>query len=159
LPIFHIHTISVQLGVANRMDVTIDFSNYKIGDQLFLENRWEQTNGRGPTGKILPMGDAILRFDVDRDAPDHSRVPSKLRELPPINLKEVATERSWVFARDQGAWVVNGKFFNVNEIRANPQQGRAEIWTLKNGGGGWSHQIHIRSEERRVGKESRSRGR
>ncbi len=138
---------SVQLGVANRMDVIIDFSNYKIGDQLFLENRWEQTNGRGPTGKILPMGDAILRFDVDRDAPDHSRVPSKLRELPPINLKEVATERSWVFARDQGAWVVNGKFFNVNEIRANPQQGTAEIWTLKNGGGGWSHPIHIHMEE------------
>ena len=45
-----------RLGVAERADVIVDFSaaGLKVGDVVFLENVLEQTNGRGPTGKILP---------------------------------------------------------------------------------------------------------
>jgi len=133
--------------VAARADVIIDFSNYRIGDQIFLLNRLEQDNGRGPTGKILDPGTPILQFDVDRDAPDPSRVPDTLRPLPEIDLAQVARVRRWEFKRHQGAWAVNNKFFDVNEVRATPKQGTAEIWVLKNGGGGWSHPIHIHLEE------------
>jgi len=35
----------------------------------------------------------------------------------------------------------------LNEVRAAPKQGTAEIWVLENGGGGWSHPIHIHLEE------------
>ena len=138
---------SVRLGVANRMDVIVDFSNYRIGDQILLLNRLEQVDGRGPTGKLLSPGTPILRFDVDRDAPDPSQVPAAMRPLPEIDLAQVATIRRWEFKRDQGAWSVNGKFFNANEVRATPKQGTAEIWVLKNGGAGWSHPIHIHLEE------------
>ena len=52
-----------------------------------------------------------------------------------------------MFGDDNGGWTVNGKFFNVNEVRAAPQQGTAEIWVLQNDGGDWSHPIHIHMEE------------
>ena len=129
------------------MDVIIDFSNYRIGDQLFLVNRLAQQDGTGPTGELLNPGTPILRFDVDRDAPDHSQVPSTLRPLPDIDLSQVVRTRRWVFGDDNGGWTVNGKFFNVNEVRAAPQQGTAEIWVLQNDGGDWSHPIHIHMEE------------
>ncbi len=48
-----------------------------------------------------------------------------------------------MFGDDNGGWTINEKFFNVNEIRATPKQGTAEIWDLQNDGGGWSHPIHI----------------
>jgi FtsP/CotA-like multicopper oxidase with cupredoxin domain len=138
---------SVLLSVAQRRDVVIDFSHAAIGDQIFLVNRLEQKNGRGPTGKLLDPGIPVLRFDVDRDAPDPSQVPNHLRDLPVVNLNEVVQTRSWLFERRQGAWQINHLFFDPLRVDAQPKEGTAEIWTLKNGGGGWSHPIHIHLEE------------
>ena len=145
---------SFRLGVAERVDVIIDFTNLRIGDRIFLENRLEQTTGRGPTGKILPQSSAtqLLRFDVDRDPPepDRSRIPARLRELPPIDMREVVATRTWRFERKNGAWAINGKFFNVNEVRATPRKGTAEVWVLQNNSGDWQHPIHIHFEEFRI---------
>ncbi len=138
---------SIRLGVAERADVIVDFSDTFKGDQIFLQNRLEQNNGRGPTGKILDPGTNILRFDVDRDAFDPSRVPAKLRDLPPVNLNEVKQTRFWRFERHNGAWAINDKFFDPDEVRADPKRGTAEIWVLRNNSGGWSHPIHIHHEE------------
>ena len=132
---------SVRLAVAERADVIIDFTNNRIGDEIFLVNRLAQEDGTGPSGGLLNPGTPILRFDVDRDAPDHSQVPATLRPLPPVG-QSVKTRR-WVFGDDNGGWTINEKFFNVNEIRAIPKQGTSEIWVLQNDGGDWSHPIHI----------------
>ena len=138
---------SVRLGVAERADIIIDFSKAKIGDRIVVQNRLEQTNGRGPTGNIITPGDSILRFDVVRDATDPSRVPATMRQLPPVNMNEVVKTRAWRFERTHGAWAVNGEFFDVNTVRANPKKGTAEIWVLQNNSGGWQHPIHIHFEE------------
>jgi len=145
---------SVRLGVAERADVIVDFTNAHIRDRIFLENRLEQTTGRGPTGKILPQASAtqLLRFDVDRDPPepDRSRIPARLRDLPTIDMREVVATRTWQFERKNGAWAINGKFFNVNEVRATPRRGTAEVWILRNNSGDWQHPIHIHFEEFRI---------
>lgn len=138
---------SVRLGVAERAEIIVDFSNSRIGDQIFLQNRLEQTDGRGPTGKILNPGTNLLRFDVARDAADSPPVPANLRPLPAIALDEVKQTRTWEFKRGQGAWEINDKFFDPNDVRAAVKLNTAEIWTLKNGGRGWSHPIHIHQEE------------
>lgn len=140
-------------SVAERHDVVIDFAQYRIGDRVRLVNRAEQTSGRGPTGKLLSPGIPVLEFRVEADPPfpDESRVPAQLRPLPPVAdmLAEASAERLWVFERGKGAWMVNGEFFNVNRPRATPRRSSTEIWTIRNGGGGWSHPIHIHFEEHR----------
>jgi FtsP/CotA-like multicopper oxidase with cupredoxin domain len=138
---------SIQLGPAERADIIVDFTNTFLGDQIFLQNRLEQVDGRGPTGKLINPGTSILKFIVDRDANDPSQVPANLRPLPVVNLKDVKQTRNWEFQRGNGAWQINGQFFDPNVVRAAPLLGSAEIWTLKNGGGGWSHPIHIHQEE------------
>src|SRR3989442_13094788 len=134
---------SVRLSVAERADVIIDFTNNRIGKQMLLVDRLAHEDGTGPSGGLLNPGTPILRFDVDRYAPDPSRVPATLRQLTPIDSSQVPTRR-WVFGDDNGGWTINEKFFNVNEIRATPKvNGTGEIWVLQNDGGGWSHPIHI----------------
>jgi hypothetical protein len=54
-----------------------------------------------------------------------------------------AVRRSFEFARSHGGWVVDGEFWDVNRIVANLRLNDTELWTLKNGGGGWWHPIHI----------------
>lgn len=140
-------------SVAERFDIVIDFSQYRVGERVRLVNRAEQTSGRGPTGRLLNPGIAVLEFRVAADPPyaDESRVPAQLRPLPPLSdmVAEAVTERLFVFGRGKGAWQVNDQFFNVNRPVATPRKNTTEIWTIRNGGGGWEHPIHIHFEEHR----------
>jgi FtsP/CotA-like multicopper oxidase with cupredoxin domain len=141
---------SVRLAVAERADVIVDFSNCNLGDQVYLVNRLIQDDGRGPEDELASQGTRILRFDVVRDAPDPSRVPAVLRPLPPIDVSEAVRTRSFKFDRTNGAWSVNGEFADLDRVVAAPKLGTAEIWTLRNSSGGWSHPVHIHFEEFRV---------
>ncbi len=134
---------SIYLSVAQRVDVIVDFSDYKAGDSVTLVNRLEQTNGRGPTGRTLDPGDGILRFDViPSTGPDPSRVPDYFRALPPIHLDQVKFQREWVFDYDGGLWTINGRVFDPNRIDAGIEQGVPEIWTFRNAGNDWAHPVH-----------------
>ena len=151
----------IYLGVAERADIVIDFSKYPLGTKLYLLNRLIQTDGRGPedalvntrdaNGLLTTPGTPVMRFDIDSEAsaPDLSRVPSSLRELPPIDLSEVRQTRRFEFDKENEVWTVNGKTFDVENAVAKPKRGTAEIWTLK-GKGSWHHPVHIHFEEGRI---------
>jgi FtsP/CotA-like multicopper oxidase with cupredoxin domain len=140
---------SIYLSVAQRVDVVLDFSQFKAGDYVYLQNRLEQTNGRGPSGRIKeppydpPYVNDIMRFDVvEATGEDKSCVPRKLRDLPAINLNEVKRRRVWQFDYRGGLWTVNGKIADLTKPSAEITEGSAEMWTIRNEGKNWSHPIH-----------------
>jgi FtsP/CotA-like multicopper oxidase with cupredoxin domain len=65
-------------------------------------------------------------------------------------LKDVVKTRSFEFNRSQGAWQVNGKFYDEDRIDANPRLNTTERWRFKNGGGGWFHPIHTHDQGFRI---------
>jgi FtsP/CotA-like multicopper oxidase with cupredoxin domain len=142
----------VKLGVAERADIVVDFSQLPASTtEVYLVNRAEQTNGRGPTGNTLPMATApkLLKLIVRKDAvPDASRVPATLMPRPAQDLP-VAQERSWHFGRSNGMWVVNGNVVDVNRCDAAIQRNTAEIWNISTAGG-WAHPVHIHLEEYQI---------
>ena len=144
----------VRFAVAQRADMIIDFSRLASGTVLYLVNCQEQNDGRGPTGKILPLqlGTKILKFIVDGTLPatDNSRIPEKFFDLPPVPRAEAVTERTFVFDRTNGGWSINGKQFDEHVITASPRLGTAEIWNIVNNSGGWMHPIHIHFEEHQI---------
>ena len=143
---------NIRFTVASRVDAIIDFSKLASGTELYLVNCQEQTDGRGPTGKILPvaLGDKILKFIVDGSIDtkgDPSRIPTRFFDLPPANKTEAVTTRTFVVDRSNGGWTVNGKQFDPNVITASPRQNTAEVWNIVNNSGGWMHPVHIHFEE------------
>ena len=140
---------TIRLWVANRHDIIIDFSKYNAGDQIFLTNRLEmREDGAGPQGRMLDPGDQIMRFDVvGGPVNDPSRVPDRMRELPPINMDEVRRTRKFVFDYDNGLWTVNGRLMDPDRVDAKIEQGSAEIWTFQNNGQQWAHPVHTHFEE------------
>jgi FtsP/CotA-like multicopper oxidase with cupredoxin domain len=151
---------SVRLGPGARTDIIVDFAALKTS-RLYLVNRLEQVNGRGPTGKILTPGTPIIQFNVGNAAPDYSRDPTVggpflLRELPDPYFGDLlaraakAKTRVFRFERGNGAWQVNGRFFDDAVINASPAQESEEVWVFQNGGGGWAHPIHAHFEECRA---------
>src|SRR5437870_1924641 len=130
------HPVTVnnfRIAPAERVEVVIDFTNTSIGQEIFLVNRLQQTDGRKPDGLVSP-GTQILKFIVDRDAADPSQVPADLRlvTVGPQQLT-VNAQRTFEFNRSDGAWQINSEFFDENRINAKPTRGTAEIWTLKSG--------------------------
>jgi FtsP/CotA-like multicopper oxidase with cupredoxin domain len=136
---------SIALAMSERADVIIDFSEARPGESIFLQNRLVQKDGRGPTGDIVSPGTPILRFDVIKPLGregDPSQVPFRLRDLPPIDLSRLKT-RVFELDRHNGAWAVNGQFFDGNFSSASARRGVPEIWIIRNSSGGWSHPFHI----------------
>ncbi len=142
------HPVPVQnfrLAPAERVEVIIDFRNYPLNQEVFLVNRLQQTDGRKPDGLVSP-GTPLLKFIVDHEVTvDPSRVPASLlpvTEGPTQLLPRVKVQRTFEFERSDGAWVINGEFFDENRVNARPRVGEPEIWILKSGGG-WVHPVHI----------------
>lgn len=144
---------SFKQAVAERFDIIINFAKYKPGDEIILVNRAEQRGGRGPTGNLLSPGMEALKFVVtDQAVVDNSRpihLTPKLRPLPALDTP-VARQRSWKFERSGGEWVVNGEPFDRFVVNAEIPEGTAEQWSIVNGGGSWSHPVHIHYEEHRI---------
>jgi FtsP/CotA-like multicopper oxidase with cupredoxin domain len=142
---------SVRLGVAERADVIIDFAPL-AGKTLYLENRLEQNDGRGPTGKVLPagQGNRVMQIVVDLPTvPDNSVNPAtnpSFYSLPSTAGTPRVT-RTFKFERGNGQWQINGQFMDCNQVRFSVQQNTIEHWILQNSSGGWQHPIHIHFEE------------
>jgi manganese oxidase len=114
-----------------------------------------------------PCVGKFLEFRIARNPaqPDISQVPSTLIPNPDLSAIPVARERVFEFNRGAGQTTNDPvtTFFgpwgietdnqggtlaaDYGRISAAPRFGTREIWTLRNGGGGWDHPIHIHFEE------------
>jgi FtsP/CotA-like multicopper oxidase with cupredoxin domain len=156
-----IQVTSVRLAVAERVDIIVDFSKISA-KRLYLVNRLEQVNGRGPTGRILNPGTPVVQINLgalpaQKDiSADPAASTLKMRTLPDPDFGALlaraakAKTRTWRFERSNGAWAVNGKLFDENVVSAAIPQESEEVWIIQNPGGDWRHPVHIHFEEHRV---------
>ena len=155
---------SFMLSMAERVEVVIDFSQFKHPQftELYIENRLVQVEGRGPKGKfekpeLVARGTQLLKFVLEEPVEDPSRVPDTLRPFDPISAAELsrAKIRNFVFERRNGQWAINGELAgDLGRVVARPVLGQGEIWRLINKSGGWWHPIHVHHEFMRVLKRN-----
>jgi len=169
-----IKTNSIRVGVAERNDIIVDFAKiakqFPNATRIRLENRLEQVDGRGPTGRILPagQGDQLLEFrltgravadgSLDYDPLSSPGVPAtpndavfgEISRLPDISAAVPRITRTFRFERGNGGWQVNGKFMDCTVFRFSPQMGEFERWIIQNKSGAWQHPVHIHFEEFRI---------
>ncbi len=162
---------SFRIGVAERYDIIIDFAQVKklIGSHntVRLENRLAQDDGQGPKGDIFCAGQGTycLEFQIGSKVADGSVDPAthpSFYSLPSIVPARINTQtgqpisRNFVFDRDNGQWIINGKFADCNPadgtstFRFTVEQNTAENWVLINPRNDWQHPIHIHLEEHRI---------
>ena len=167
-------------GIAERYDIVIDFSRYSVGSKVWMVNLCEHQDGKKPAadrtladaleGKSAdPCVGKFLEFRIVRKPakPDKSQVPNTLIPNPDLSKIPVTRERVFEFGSGGkqttsdpvssflGPWGVKtdgGDMLNADygRVSAAPKFGTREVWTLKNGGGGWDHPIHIHFEEGQI---------
>jgi FtsP/CotA-like multicopper oxidase with cupredoxin domain len=167
----------------------MDGSPTKKGDVIYLTNVMKMPDGRMWSNSSRFSGDPnykipVIKIVIGDDAPDNSVMPDPtkpLRPLPPLdpNWKNMLNERL-IFEVKRGSaggeteWLINGRPFDPagpetslkNPAGKSPlaQQkvGSANVWEIRNGGGGWVHPFHLHMEEHRTvmrnGKDVTARG-
>jgi FtsP/CotA-like multicopper oxidase with cupredoxin domain len=154
---------SIALGVAERGDIVIDFSNW-AGSELYFENRLLQSDGKGPDANVgdplslAPAGQGhfILKFRVasgsatDNSVNFETNPNVQFYTLPSRPLPRIT--RTLRFERELQTWMVNGKAFPdaADVVHFRVRKNSAEQWNLQNNSGGWMHPIHIHFEEFRM---------
>ena len=170
---------SVRIGVAERVDIIIDFSQF-AGKTIYLENRLNQINGQGPVddfgsnntseecsavlGKTVPSilpagsGNLLLQFQVGAGkVVDGSLPPAQQHfyQLPSTDA-EPRIVRTFKFDRLNGQWSINGQFMAPDTIRFVVEQNSSEQWLLTNLTGDWTHPVHIHLEEHQILSRNRA---
>jgi len=170
---------TLEVHVASRMDVIIDFSQFNIGDSVYLkENTQTPQFVSTPTppdaAPGVPIGTVVMRFDVIGNTiiPDTPPIPSTLTDLPPIPAAAPGVDPfEWGFRFIPGQ--ADGNNFRVShssvaESNANHTatflpfdpfrvdhvvlRGSTEEWIIRNDtlAGAWLHPVHIHLEEGRI---------
>jgi FtsP/CotA-like multicopper oxidase with cupredoxin domain len=164
-------------GIAERYDIVIDFSRYNLGDKVWMVNLCEHQDGKKPSadrtiadalaGKSSdPCVGKILEFRITANPakPDLSQVPAQMIPNPDLSNIPVVRERTFEFGRgavsltdpnDKDPWGVKtdgGTMLQADygRVSAAPTPGTREVWTLRNGGAGWDHPVHIHFEEGQI---------
>ncbi len=148
---------SLDVFVAMRFDVVIDFSQFPVGSSVYLrENAPQNVTGTGPAlpdpAPGLPMVNVLMRFDVVGNTiiPDTPPIPTTLADLPPVPTPQSAFE--WTFKLVGGRFKINDLEFDPTTPVHTVLKGTAEEWHLRNDviAGGWIHPVHIHFEEGRI---------
>jgi FtsP/CotA-like multicopper oxidase with cupredoxin domain len=166
-------------AVGERFDIIIDFAALQRAGikKVVLTNRAEQTNGRGPSGKLLAPAASmnVIKFVIEAARPGLTDSSTNivngtaLRPLPvavgyadsgkrntagapilPVKLPTPTKTKEWVWGRSNGAWNANGVYYDRFAAPYAVTEGSEEVWVHKNGGGSWSHPIHPHYEEGRI---------
>ena len=143
---------SARLGVSERVDVIVDFTG-KAGKTFYIENRLQQTDGRGPIGDNLfsaGQGDLLLKIVVDGPVVnDNSANPANITAFYgfPSTTDTPRVSRQFDFDNKNGNWTINDKLFACDDIRFQVLKNSVEKWTLNNKGRDWHHPVHIHFEE------------
>jgi manganese oxidase len=124
---------------------------------------------QGGRNRTDPCVTAFLEFrvqpyagtDLSMNPADFVAGRRSMLPLPRFTREELegAVHRSFEFGRSEGTdavpWTIRtdqaAAFpMDPRRLSAAPAQSQIEIWHLKNGGGGWSHPVHIHFEEAQI---------
>ncbi|MFL5278543.1 MAG: multicopper oxidase family protein [Myxococcales bacterium] len=164
----------IEIWPAKRREAIVDFSQFATGTVLYMCNLAQMTNGRKQNSANLvddvtnavigpdPLFDPnfcvpMMQIVVDGVAVDNSVMPKAitlLRASPPFDAKapkvrDFTLQRSGALGGET-EWLINGAQFDPQVPLATPFVGAAEAWGINNGGGGWTHPMHLHMEEHHV---------
>ena len=168
---------TIDVHVASRMDVIIDFSQFSVGQSVYLvENTQTPQFVSSPTppdpAPGIPIGKVVMRFDVVGNAviPDTPPIPDVLTELPPVPAPS-SPPFEWGFRfipgqadgnnfrvshsaipDDNASHVATFLPFDPFRVDHAVLRGTTEEWIIRNDtlAGNWLHPVHIHLEEGRI---------
>jgi FtsP/CotA-like multicopper oxidase with cupredoxin domain len=147
---------SLRITPGERYEIVVDFSRYPVGSRVYLLNCLEMDGGRKPEDEAnMEACTPLVEFRVTREEYDPSTIPDDLQPDIAAYIAEHLTERPGLqvkntnlrLERGNGAWQINGQFYDPDRVDVVETLYSHTTWTLVNNSGGWVHPTHIHGEE------------
>ncbi len=158
---------------ASRREFVVDFTGVPAGTVIYITNILEMPDGRKPNfAPGTPVNDRAYKVPLVKiivggapPEPDQSaeilegtplRPMPKLANGDPVTLATTAAlpHKEFVLTRGgpttESQWVINDLPFDALVPLTTVFRDQPEVWTNKNGGGGWVHPMHMHMEENTV---------
>lgn len=132
-------TSTLEISMAERWEIVVDFSSYANSNITMRNNRDVQADeDYNATDKVMKF---IVKGTVTDDE-NNDKLPDKFEDLK-LPVPKTTVDKEFRFARTGSEWTVNGVVFSdvKNRILQNPPRGSTQVWELQNNSGGWSR-IH-----------------
>jgi len=120
-----------------------------------LDGRKQTT--KGDIGFDANYAVPMVKIIVGNPTVDNSVLPAPaktLRTQPDFRVEGVAPGRDFTLERGglggETEWLINGAQFDPTKPLATPFVGSGETWGVNNGGGGWTHPMHLHMEEHHI---------
>ena len=132
------------LGVAERIDLCVDFSNKPVGSELLLKSMpftasMQNMGMMGSMQTSLPLGSeySILNIKVEKDGGKHYALPEKLVELnknDPAKAINYNQPRTFKLFMDRMRWTIDGRTFEMQASTDHEtvKLNTTEIWEFIN---------------------------
>jgi FtsP/CotA-like multicopper oxidase with cupredoxin domain len=164
---------TIEVWPAKRREIVVDFSKdingrpVAPGTVVYLTNVAQMLTGRKQTEKGDIGFDAnfavpMVKIVIGNPTVDNSLMPTPektLRVQPDYRTEAVAPGKDFTLERGglggETEWLINGAQFDPTKPLATVFVGAAETWGINNGGGGWTHPMHLHMEEHHVTYRSR----
>jgi FtsP/CotA-like multicopper oxidase with cupredoxin domain len=158
-----------ELWPAKRREFIVDFTRYadgkltQPGEEIYLVDTMKMT-----TGRMWDLPDAQYKVPVMKiviggppPEPDVSVIPTALRPAPALvpgavdsvsdpTIPTFELQRDGTSPDPEHEWFINGLPFDPATPLVSPTKGSADVWRIRNGGGGWVHPMHLHMEEHRT---------
>jgi len=143
---------------AERYEVLIDFSKYKAGTEIILQNLSNKNNiDYDTTGRVMKF--VVTDEPFTTNDPSALVMPNIVSTDPLMSLPAAAAvkkRRMRVKKDDADVWSIDGTSWKqieasgFEEVWANPELNDVEIWEIENSSGGWFHPVHIHLVDFRI---------
>ncbi|MDQ1326389.1 MAG: hypothetical protein QG564_1514 [Campylobacterota bacterium] len=127
---------SVVLGVAERVDIIVDFSEKNIGDVITLKTLGFKEGSNltlHPDYPSFGVEIDIMQFRVTQKSEDKSVFPDRL--VPITRLKEEDAVKTRIITMEiiaGGIWTLNKKPYDMHRVDEKVKLDTTEIWEIKN---------------------------
>ncbi|MEZ4546317.1 MAG: multicopper oxidase family protein [Thermodesulfobacteriota bacterium] len=141
----------VFIGLAERVDILIDFRGSQVGDEVFLKSMafdpmdplTVDMDFNQPSTLMNGEEFYIMKFNVAASTSYDRQIPPTLSTIEPIDTTG-AGERLITLANPiEGVWFINNFRFNPEEVPITVNRDSTEIWSIFNGPAAMPHPIHI----------------
>ncbi len=170
----------VMLGPAERIELWVDFSRYKIGETptlvslpfdgtggMSMMGGGMMGRGRNRNANALPNGSRfdLVRFKIVKREQPTLKLPQRLSVIPsadPSQAVNVNRPRRFTFAMGMGSATINGRTFEMTRVADDEivKLNTTEVWEFINGGRGGGmmgggmmqmpHPVHVHGLQFRI---------
>jgi FtsP/CotA-like multicopper oxidase with cupredoxin domain len=150
-----VQVADVWLGVGERIDVLLDFTNVPPGTRLFLRSMpfdVPSGGGKSPQGSGL---DLLALTRTETSAPGMPSLPPSLSSVTPLGSP--IRDRTFELSSSADAHRMNGRAFDVKRIDLEVPFGEIERWTFRNLSA-LPHPVHMHGTQFRLVARTGGRG-